>query len=807
MTRLLRSLHAGCRLTLPSLAAAGAFSTPLLVAQTMSPTPVYRWTTLAGTATTGFDDGPALSARFNNPHGVALDAAGNVYVADTGNHTIRKISAQGVVTTLAGSPNEPGSADGTGSAARFLSPEGVAVDAVGNIYVADTGNATIRKITPDGVVTTVAGQPGQRGTADGAVSAARFNVPTKIFVGEAGSIYVFDAGLRRIAGGTVTTVSLAGTITWGTGETVDVNTLLWRGRPAVDAAGQIYLSVGPSNGNLGPKRIIKRDTAGKYSILASSVASDNKPFVSDQTNEIAMTTDSAGDLYFVSQLVSSVTVYSLFKISPAGTLSAPAWRGLNRGGSNDAPLGLAADVSERIIHTISPDDVVLQSTPQSFGVLAGIPWSSQGIDGTGPSARFAGVAGLALDREGNVLAADVNRYFNVHAYAAAHLRKISRTGESSTIYVGPLREAPPETPAGVALGASDMFLASRYTSVQLREVTPGGTATLIGNGDFQDMRAMTSDSTGRLILADNQQRVHRRSVAGEWSLLAGANQPEEIKDGVGPDARFGFIRSLSAASNGDIYLLDSPDFQGTSTVARRLEPNGNTTTISGNLLRGATGIPNQMAMDAKGDLVLTYNDDTVRLIAANGGEFIIGGAAAQSGVADGNGQAARFYQPSAIVTDPQNNIYIADNAGVTVRKGEFLGYSTTIASQPQSLTVAPGGSAQFSVTASGTPAPSYQWQFNGAAIHGATSSTLTLSNVSAANAGSYAVAVTNTLGSVTSNAATLTVTAAPANPPPAGSSGSGGSGSSGGGAPSEWFLLALLTAAATRKIQSRQTRN
>ena len=132
-------------------------------------------TTLAGRAgSAGSADGTGSAARFYYPRGVAVDSAGNVYVADTGNHTIRKVTPAGVVTTLAGLAGSSGSADGTGSAARFNYPPGVAVDSAGNVYVADTGNHTIRKVTPAGVVTTLAGLAGSSGSADGTGSAARF---------------------------------------------------------------------------------------------------------------------------------------------------------------------------------------------------------------------------------------------------------------------------------------------------------------------------------------------------------------------------------------------------------------------------------------------------------------------------------------------------------------------------------------------------------------------------------------------------------------------------------------------------------
>src|SRR6185436_15081684 len=125
-------------------------------------------TTLAGTAgTAGSADGTGAAARFSNPTGVVVDGAGNVYVSDQGNHTIRKVTAAGVVTTLAGIAGMSGSADGTGAAARFNHPVRVAVDSAGNVYVTDGVNSTIREITAAGVVTTLAGTAGISGSADG----------------------------------------------------------------------------------------------------------------------------------------------------------------------------------------------------------------------------------------------------------------------------------------------------------------------------------------------------------------------------------------------------------------------------------------------------------------------------------------------------------------------------------------------------------------------------------------------------------------------------------------------------------------
>ena len=137
-------------------------------------------TTLAGAAPrAGSADGTGAAARFNGPFGVAADSAGNVYVADQLNHTIRKITADGVVTTLAGAAGMPGSVDGVGAAARFAGPDGMAVDGAGNVYVADQANYTIRKVTAGGVVTTLAGTAGTAGSTDGTGSAARFCRPDR----------------------------------------------------------------------------------------------------------------------------------------------------------------------------------------------------------------------------------------------------------------------------------------------------------------------------------------------------------------------------------------------------------------------------------------------------------------------------------------------------------------------------------------------------------------------------------------------------------------------------------------------------
>ena len=195
----------------------------------------------------GDADGVGSQARFHCPHGVALDAAGNIYVADSGNNTVRRITPAGVVTTLAGFAGAADYVDGRGSNARFNYPGSLAIDRAGNVYVADVYNSVIRKVTSDGVVTTLAGIPGLVGARDGRGVAARFNVPLGIAVDNSGNVYVADVlnnAIREVApDGTVTT--LAGTMSYAVGNADGAGSIAQFCHPcgvAVDSQNNIYVA-------------------------------------------------------------------------------------------------------------------------------------------------------------------------------------------------------------------------------------------------------------------------------------------------------------------------------------------------------------------------------------------------------------------------------------------------------------------------------------------------------------------------------------------------------------------------------------
>ncbi len=175
-------------------------------------TPLGVVTTLAGVASIrGVNDGTGATALFSSPTGLAIDAAGDLYVTDSTANTIRKITPAGAVTTVAGTPLARGELDGQGQAAQFNNPSGIAVDGAGNLFVADTFNDTIRKITPAGAVTTLAGSAGLSGTFDGTGHLALFNQPIGVAIDGSGNILVADSGnstIRRISSaGTVTTLA------------------------------------------------------------------------------------------------------------------------------------------------------------------------------------------------------------------------------------------------------------------------------------------------------------------------------------------------------------------------------------------------------------------------------------------------------------------------------------------------------------------------------------------------------------------------------------------------------------------------
>jgi serine/threonine protein kinase/sugar lactone lactonase YvrE len=254
-------------------------------------------TTLAGVSRSrGSADGQGANARFWAPFGIAVDAAGTVYVADTANNTIRKITTDGMVSTLAGLAAHPGTNDGNGFQARFRNPWGVAVDnSDGDVFVADMSNNTIRRITPAGEVNTFAGEPGMAGSVDGFGNDARFDNPFAVAVDSAGDVYVSDSAnnaIRKITHRVVTTLAgLPGNA--GNTDGQGANARFWNPQGlAVDSVGNIYVA---DTGNNLIRKITPMGVATTIPEPSPDDAANSAGAILNSPGGVAV--DSSGNIY------------------------------------------------------------------------------------------------------------------------------------------------------------------------------------------------------------------------------------------------------------------------------------------------------------------------------------------------------------------------------------------------------------------------------------------------------------------------------------------------------------------------------
>jgi hypothetical protein len=261
-------------------------------------------TTFAGNGTFGYsgDNGPATSAALNEPYGVAVDASGNVYIADTNNTVIRKVSG-GVITTFAGNGRYGYSGDsGPAASAQLCAPMGVAVDTAGNVYIADNNCSVIRKVS-DGIITTFAGN-GTRGYSldSGPATSTALNSPVAVAVDASGNVYIADAGIdnnaiREVSNGWMTTFAGNGTNGyWGDGGPATSAGLFAPTGVAVDPAGNVYISEG------GPINVIRKVSNGVIATIAGNesrgYSGDNGPATSAELNgPMAVAVDADGSVY------------------------------------------------------------------------------------------------------------------------------------------------------------------------------------------------------------------------------------------------------------------------------------------------------------------------------------------------------------------------------------------------------------------------------------------------------------------------------------------------------------------------------
>jgi sugar lactone lactonase YvrE len=568
-------------------------------------------TTIAGQSVVfGYGDGTGSAALFNGAGGLGANGADGVYVADSGNNVIRKVSSSGVVTTVAGQPGVVGALNGVGSAAQFYHPGGVVSDTTGNLYVGDYGNDTIRKITPDGSVTTFAGQPGDFGEGNGNLSVATFFNPGTLAIDSSGSLYISDTGngvVRKIAGGTVSTVAM--TSPGPLPEGYICGRLCGPYGIAVDSSG-IYVS------DFARDKVFLITPSGTLQTVAGSY---NDP------SGLAITPD--GTLY-VSDGVNSV----IREVSPSGAFSTFAGA-LPSNGSADGPAAQArfsfpvgivrdshgnlfiADTGNFTIREISPGGTV--------STFAGRAGANACLDGIGGAARFCGPTDIAIDVADNLYVVDSNLIRKVTPAAVVTTFAGNPSDKPCVSVDGTGEAASFCLPDGIALdSAGNLYVADNDT---IRKITPAavvttfaGTAGVAGSVDgvgsaarFHGPAGLAVDSAGNIYVADNMNSTIRKITPGaSVTTFAGTAGVSGSHDGTGSAATFVAPGGVTIDSAGNLYVTDG------STI-RLISPSAVVTTIVGTpgsfgvrigSLPGSLNVPQRIVLDSSSGSHLIVTD-------------------------------------------------------------------------------------------------------------------------------------------------------------------------------------------------------
>ena len=526
---------------------------------------------VAGNGMAGYsgDGGPALSAQLSHPMGLALDAAGNLYIADSGNGRVREVALNGSITTVAiaaspagvavGSAGDLYIADAGGNSIRkasagavggsvWRSPQAVAVDAAGNLYVADTGNNSIRKVSASGIVTTVA--------------TGMLDRPGGVAVDGAGNVFIADTGnhaIRKISGGSVETLTRVA------------------GSPAalaVDSSGNIYYA----DSRYGLVRRIGASGGAVIPIAGSGArpfAGDDGPAslaqFSNRRNRMAIAGGPDGSVYFTDNDNRRVR-----KVAN-GTVTSVA------GARFDSPVGLAADRSGNLYVADAAQCRVYRI--DAAGVVR--PFA-----GSGSCSRL-NPYGLALDSAGNLYAADhdnnrirkisasgeiasapgmegvLNRPSAVALDSAGNLyiadtgnraiRKLAPGGALSTV-----AEAADWQPEGIAVDAEGRVYFSDAGTNTIREIAADGTVRTIANGPFGDPSDLALDSSGRIFVADRGNRAVRVLVPQGTQPVLGVSIAHAGDFAAGNRASYTLTvgnAALAAASRGTVTVTAMPEFR------------------------------------------------------------------------------------------------------------------------------------------------------------------------------------------------------------------------------------------------------
>lgn len=573
------------------------------------------------TASHGTIDGIGEAARFDNPTGLAIDAAGNLYVADSANATIRKVTPAGVVTTLAGVALRTGRTDGPASSALFNNPRAVAVDPPGNVYVADAGNHAIRRISPAGIVSTMPGT---------------FEFPAALALDVAGNLFVADSHAIR----SITPQGEVRLVAGMPGEPGAIDGPALQARLgsilglAFDRAGNLYLA------DFSNATVRKLGVDGMVTTVAGATGQqgwvDGAGSAARFLYPGGIALDAAGNI-----LVSDRRQYGYRRISPAGEVTtlvgSPDWSISSVEGPHAiavAPSGsvyLADEVGDTIVV------VSVAGQVQSFAGPVPTAGFTQPLDGMGAAARFGWIAEMVGD--GRAL----------HILDGRSLRRAGADGAVLTVAPALPLAFPHNAMAVDASGTvyvADSYFCPRPNCAPpgppFRRITADGVVTLLAPARSADpypfevtaVQGLAVDAGGNLLFGDLVRRVVRRmSPDGTLTTLAGAPTIEPgIRDGTGVEARFSSMWRFALDGAGNLYMSDS-------NAIRKVSPEGVATTLAGR----------------------PYTD------------FDPGGDS------DGLGTAASFRNPHGLAVDSRGIVYVADTGNHLVRRVTPAGDVTTVA--------------------------------------------------------------------------------------------------------------------------------
>lgn len=628
----------------------------------------------------GFEDGSGNAARFKSGAGVAVDGSGNLYVADTANHTIRKVTPAGVVTTLAGFAETPGATNGHGGYARFNGPEGLAVDGSGNVYVADTANHAIRRITPAGVVSTFAGLPGAFGFVNATGTSARFYLPRSITIDGSGDLYVADSGnhsIRRItSAGVVSTFAGTGSAGNANGTGTGASFASPNGIVYSATVAALYVS---DTGN----RVVRQITvpgavvttfAGTMGIsgtvngtpgqIASprgiAVAADGTLYVADDVAHVVRTIATGGSLGSVAGLA--------YYPGPED--------GVNTAARFFRPNGVAVSGSTLYVadagnHTVR--SIALAPGSNSVSTFAGLANAAGYVNATGSAARFNNPGGISFypGPTGFSYVADTGNNA---------IRRVGMDGVVTTIAGGTYgyadgngTSASFRNPKGLTFSGYDYvtYVADTGNNCirkidHLGEVTrfagQCGSTAGSANGDrlttatFNQPQAVARKSDA-LYVADTGNRLIRRIdfSTGAVTTFAGSGAYGSA-NGNGTAASFGVVTGLSTDGT-DLFAAESMTY-----TIRKITPSADVTTLAGSCCgppvdgvgtAARFGYPGPTSVSGTLDsgYVADKNAHLIRsLVFSSATVGTAGGRTNVSGTSDGTGPFARFNFPNQLST-------------------------------------------------------------------------------------------------------------------------------------------------------------